>query len=82
LALPQDRIIPFLGSGGSLLRSSIIPPASGVVVALAGAPIELVIATDVSLHFLQVTNEPRFLFRVFEKMRLRMKQPEAIAILA
>jgi uncharacterized linocin/CFP29 family protein len=80
LVLPQDRIIPFLG-GGSLLRSSTLPPDSGVVVALGGAPIELVIATDVSLAFLQVSEEPRFVFRVFEKMRLRIKQPEAIGIL-
>ena len=80
LVLPQDRIIPFLG-GGPLLRSSTLPPDAGVVVALGGAPIELVIATDVSLAFLQVSEEPRFVFRVFEKMRLRIKQPEAIAIL-
>lgn len=81
LVLPQDRIIPFLG-GGSLLRSSTLPPNSGVVVALGGAPFELVIATDVSLQFLQLTNEPRFLFRVFEKMVLRIKEPTAaIALL-
>ena len=82
LTLPQDRIIPFLGSGGSLLRSSTLPVNCGVVVALGGAPVELVIATDVSLDFLQVSDEPRFVFRVFEKMELRIKQPQAIAILA
>jgi len=51
LVLPQDRIIPFLG-GGSLLRSSTLPEGSGMAVALGGAPIELVVATDVSLNFL------------------------------
>lgn len=81
LVLPQDRILPFLG-GGPLLRSSTLNVArgvrSGVVVALGGEPVELVIATDVCVQFLQVTAEPVFVFRVCEKMALRIKEPEAI----
>jgi uncharacterized linocin/CFP29 family protein len=91
LVLPQDRILPFLG-GGPLLRSSTLdtavvipnfpfPPLvfpSGVVVALGGEPVELVIATDVCVQFLQVSAEPNFVFRVCEKMALRIKEPEAI----
>jgi uncharacterized linocin/CFP29 family protein len=82
LVLPQDRILPFLG-GGPLLRSSTLNTAalvfpSGVVVALGGEPVELVIATDVCVQFLQVTAEPLFVFRVCEKMALRIKEPGAI----
>ncbi len=77
LVLPQDRIIPFLG-GGPLLRSSLLPREKGVVVALGGAPVEIVVATDVSLNFLQVTPDPMFVFRVYEKIVLRVKQPGAI----
>jgi hypothetical protein len=81
LVLPQDRILPFLG-GGPLLRSSTLNIApgvrSGVVVALGGEPVELVVATDVCVQFLQVTVEPLFVFRVCEKMALRIKEPEAI----
>jgi uncharacterized linocin/CFP29 family protein len=77
LVLPQDRIIPFLG-GGSFLRSSALEPGTGVVVALGGAPVDLVVATDISLNFLDVTTEPMFVFRVFEKVVLRIKQPDAI----
>jgi uncharacterized linocin/CFP29 family protein len=81
LVLPQDRILPFLG-GGPLLRSSTLDVAvgvgSGVVVALGGEPVELVVATDVCVQFLQVTAEPVFVFRVCEKMALRIKEPEAI----
>jgi uncharacterized linocin/CFP29 family protein len=80
LVQPQDRIIPFLG-GGPLLRSSTLDTPfimSGVVVALGGSPVELVVATDVSLQFLQVTIDPAFYFRVFEKMALRIKEPRAI----
>jgi uncharacterized linocin/CFP29 family protein len=86
LVLPQDRIIPFLG-GGPLLRSSTLDSPipiirSGVVVALGGAPVELVVATDVCVQFLQLTTEPVFVFRVCEKMALRIKEPEAIMQLA
>ncbi|HUN97042.1 MAG TPA: family 1 encapsulin nanocompartment shell protein, partial [Bradyrhizobium sp.] len=81
LVLPQDRIIPFLGGGGSLVRSSTLPDNKGVVVALGGAPVELVIATDVSLNFLQVTSDPMFVFRVYEKMALRIKESDAIVAL-
>jgi uncharacterized linocin/CFP29 family protein len=77
LALPQDRIIPFLG-GGSLLRSSTLAPDAGLVVALGGAPVELVVAKDISVDFLQITDEPAFLFRVFEKIALRIKDEHAI----
>jgi uncharacterized linocin/CFP29 family protein len=77
LVLPQDRILPFLG-GGWLLRSSTLPPKSGVVVALGGAPVELVVATDVSLNFLQVTTDPLYVFRVYEKIALRIKEADAI----
>jgi hypothetical protein len=49
-----------------------------VVVALGGAPIELVVATDVSLNALQVTIDPRFVFRVYEKIALRIKEVDAI----
>ncbi len=84
-SVPQDRIVPFLG-GGPLLRSSTLLPGYGVVVALGGAPIELVVATDMSLQFVQVTEPPRppkmegpyFLFRVYEKVVLRIRERDAI----
>jgi len=78
LVLPQDRILPFLGSGGSLLRSSTIAPHSGVLLALAGQPVELVVASDMAVSFLQITPDPAYLFRVSEKICLRIRQPQAI----
>jgi uncharacterized linocin/CFP29 family protein len=80
-SVPQDRIIPLLG-GGSLLRSSALPDGNGVVVALGGAPVELVVATDMSLQFLQVAEDAQFAFRVFEKVVLRIKEQKAIAALS
>jgi uncharacterized linocin/CFP29 family protein len=78
--IPQDRIIPFL-RGGQLLRSSVIPDGKGVVVALGGDPVELVVATDMSVQFLQLTQEPDYVFRVYEKIALRIKSKKAIALL-
>ena len=80
LVLPQDRIVPFLG-GGSLLRSTTLPTGNGLVVALGGAPIELVLAYDLQLQFLQRTEDAEFLFRLSEKMVLRIKEPPAIVTL-
>ena len=74
LVLPQDRIIPFLG-GGSLLRSSTLDQGAGVVVALGGAPVELVIATDMSLQFLQITTEPNFFSVCAKKSRFASNRP-------
>jgi uncharacterized linocin/CFP29 family protein len=81
LVLPQDRILPFLG-GGTLVRCSSLPANTGLIVALSGAPIDLVVGTDISVGFLQVTTSPWFVFRVYEKVVLRIKQSDAIAPLA
>jgi uncharacterized linocin/CFP29 family protein len=80
LVLPRDRILPFLQ--GPLLRSSAIPPANGVVVALGGTPLELIVACDVQVRFLQTTLEPRYVFRVVERVALRIKEAGSIALLS
>jgi uncharacterized linocin/CFP29 family protein len=79
LVLPRDRVLPFLG--GPLLRSSAIRPNLGTVVALSGAPIELVVATDIGVRYLQTSLEPRFVFRVSERVALRIKDEAAVGIL-
>jgi uncharacterized linocin/CFP29 family protein len=76
LALPKDRITAFL-DGGPLHRSSVIPEHQGVVVSLAGSPIDLVVASDVNVKFLQVNLEPRYVLRVSERFVLRLKRPTA-----
>jgi uncharacterized linocin/CFP29 family protein len=85
LVLPRDRIEPVLER--QLLRSSTIddrpwegesPPARGVVVALAGNPIDVALAVDAAPQFLYVNAEARYVFRVYERFALRIKEPEAI----
>lgn len=77
LVLPSDRIKPMIE--GPLLRTSTLPERDGLLISLAGEPIELVVASELAVRFLQVTPEPRYLFRVSERIALRIKEPEAIA---
>jgi uncharacterized linocin/CFP29 family protein len=79
LVLPSDRMTPFLN--GPLLRSSTIPETKGLVIALAGNPVDLVVATDITVKFLQLSVEPRYVFRVYERMALRVKQLGAVCVL-
>jgi uncharacterized linocin/CFP29 family protein len=44
---------------------------------LAGSPIDLVVASDVHVSYVQLTLEPRYVLRVSERFVLRMKQPDA-----
>jgi uncharacterized linocin/CFP29 family protein len=76
MVLPRDRILPFLS--GPLLRSSAFATNHGAVVALNGNPIELVVASDISVRYLQTTLEPRYVFRVSERVALRVKEADAI----
>jgi uncharacterized linocin/CFP29 family protein len=85
LVLPRDRIEPVLER--QLLRSSTIddrpwdgaePPARGVIVSLAGDPIDLALAVDAAPQFLYVNAEARYVFRVYERFALRVKEPKAI----
>jgi uncharacterized linocin/CFP29 family protein len=79
LVLPRDRILPFLQ--GPLMRTSTILDGWGVVIAMSGSPVEVVVASDINVNFLQTTLEPRFVFRVSERVALRIKEDSAIAVI-
>lgn len=79
MVLPRDRLLPFLE--GPLLRCSQIASPWGCVIALSGNPLEIVVSSDIKVRFLQATLEPRYVFRVSERVALRIKEPEAIVIL-
>jgi len=84
LVLPADRIKPLLG--GPLLRSSLMNlggPEVGVVVSLSAELLDLVIASEIGVRLIQVTTSasPRHVFRVSERLTLRIKQPTAIRVL-
>lgn len=77
LVLPSDRIEPLLGM--KILRSGTLEPGQIVVVSLAGDPIDLVVATSPTVQFLYLTDEARYVFRVYERFVLRVKERHAVA---
>lgn len=97
MVLPRDRILPFLGGEYLCRSNTIPDGYGIVVAGVppyeidaygkrqkqngGGSPVEIVVATDISLRYLQQTPEPRFLFRIWEKIALRVKEWNAVAVL-
>jgi uncharacterized linocin/CFP29 family protein len=76
--MPRDRILPLIE--GPLVRTGTTFRTWGAMIALNGSPVELVVASDVNVQYLQTTVEPRYVFRVVERVALRIKEPDAIAV--
>ena len=72
LVMPADRIIPLL-KGGPLLRSGQMDDGAGIVVSLSGNAVDIVVGTPPTVQFLQRTIEAKFLFRVYERFALRVR---------
>lgn len=79
MVLPRDGILPFLDA--PLLRSSTLPAKSAVLVSLRGAPVEIVVPSDISVRYLTTTVDAQHAFRVQQKFVLRVKEPDAVATL-
>jgi uncharacterized linocin/CFP29 family protein len=71
LVLPADRITPLLR--GPLLRSGKMDDYTGIVVSLAGSVIDIVVGTPPTVQFLQRTPTAKFLFRIYERFALRIR---------
>ena len=76
LVLPRDRILPFLQ--GPLLRASTALADWGAIVALSANPVEIVLGSDIGVQFIQKTPETRCVFRVGERVALRIKEWDAV----
>jgi len=72
LVLPADRIAPLL-KGGPLLPATTMNPKAGIVVSLAGNAVDIVVGTPPTTQFLQRTANAKFLFRVYERFALRIR---------
>jgi hypothetical protein len=59
--------------GGPLLRSGQIDPETGIVVSLAGNEVDIVVGTPPTVQFLQRQANARFLFRVYLRFVLRIR---------
>jgi uncharacterized linocin/CFP29 family protein len=79
LVLPADRIAPLL-RGGSLLRSGKMDSNTGIVVSLSAGAVDIVVGTPPTVQFLQRTDKGRFLFRVYERFALRVRDTENLPV--
>ncbi len=70
--LPADRITPLL-KGGPLLRSGKMEKNTGIVVSLAANAVDIVVGTPPTVQFLQRKEDAKFLFRVYERFALRIR---------
>ena len=71
LVLPSDRLLPLLK--GPLLRCSQLPDNTGVVVALSANAVDLVVATPPIAQFLQRNENAKYMFRVYTRFALRIR---------
>jgi uncharacterized linocin/CFP29 family protein len=76
MVLPADRITPMLG--GPLLRSGVVDPLHGIVASSCGESLDLVVATAPKAQFLNVNGDAKYVFRVYERFILRIKDPDAV----
>jgi len=72
LVLAADRVTPLL-KGGPLLRSGKMASRAGLVVSLAGNAVDIVVGTPPTVQFLQRKEDAKFLFRVYERFALRIR---------
>ncbi|MGJ7506627.1 encapsulin [Variovorax sp. GT1P44] len=72
LVLPADRVTPML-RGGPLLRSGKIEPGTGIVVSLGANVVDIVVGTPPTVQFLQREVNAKFLFRVYTRFALRIR---------
>ncbi len=80
MVLPADRITPMLN--GPLLRSSRMSDNRGIVVSLGSDAIDIVVATPARAQFLQRKDNAKYLFRLYEKFVLRIKDKRNPAVKA
>jgi uncharacterized linocin/CFP29 family protein len=89
LTFPRDRLEPLIGR--ELLHTSAIDTvpkdhadlaekwrSRGLLVSLAGDAVDLVIAVEATPEFRHVDHDGRYVFSVFERFTLRIKDPRAI----
>jgi len=79
LVMPADRIKPLVTQG--FHGTGALAPLRGVFISLGGNTMDLAVAVDTSVAFLQVDNEGMYRFRAFERFALRLKDSSAIRLL-
>ena len=76
LVMPADRLRPLVAQG--FFATGAMPEATGLVMSVGGAPIDLAIGIEPTVSFLQVDGNGHYLFRVFERFALRLKDERSL----
>ena len=71
MVLPRDSIPPVLD--GARLASVASPKNTGLLISLLGDPVEIVVPNEISVRYLQTTDDGGHVFRVSQRFRLRVK---------
>lgn len=75
LAVPAERIKGLVSD--HFFVSSALPPFTGILVAIDGDTMDLVVGQDPFTEFTQVNNS-QWIFRLYERFALRLKDPTAV----
>ncbi len=75
LAVPAERIKGLVQD--HFYVSSTLPPFTGILVAIDGDTMDLVVGQDLFTEFTQVNNS-QWIFRLYERVGLRLKDPTAV----
>ena len=74
--VPADRLRPLVEQG--FFATGAMPEATGLVVSVGGAPIDLAVGVEPTVSFLQIDGSGHYLFRVFERFALRLKDDRSL----
>lgn len=76
LVSPADRIKPLVTQG--YVGSGALPPSIGILLSVGGNTIDLALATDAAVDFMNVDSAGLSHFRVWERFALRIKDNTAL----
>jgi len=76
LIMPADRIKPLVTAG--FYGTGTLSDLTGVLVSLGGNTMDLVVGMDTITAFMQEDPQGRYLFRVYERFALRLKDESAV----
>jgi len=76
LVSPADRIKPLVVQG--YVGSGALPPSTGILISVGGNTIDLALATDAAVDFMNVDGAGLSHFRVWERFALRVKDRTAL----
>ncbi len=76
LATPASLLEPMTDAG--FCETGTLPPLTGLLISIGGNSMDLVVGRDATTTFLQQDATGKYVFRVYKRFALRVKDPSAI----